>query len=127
MTRVFTSIFSYNGPSLLSNAIDSLRAFFPACDFGVFDDASDDPRLDEYLNSLPKDQLKVVHRGTASQVRPRHGGFYHLMDKALDYAIEKEYDLILNMEDDMQWLWSDPSLVDKVMAVFQADEEPSPS
>ena len=122
MTRLLHCVISYNRYRYLQNTVDSLREFFPEGDVIVFDDGSDDPDAIGYLESLGA-QGVVVARRPRRQPRAPHGGLYVLMSEALEYASSHGYELLNYVQDDMQFLWRDPDIIDKVLRIFDLHED----
>lgn len=88
------AIFSFNRPDYLRNCVESVRRNMPQARLRVYDDASDDPDMLAYLDTLGD---FLVRR---PDVRgDRHGGLYANMTRALSGA---QNEVILMLQDDMQ-------------------------
>lgn len=109
-------IFSYNRGALLENLLASINAYYPEWDIAVFDDGSADKETNQVLSRLDHAGVVVV-RGKEGK-DSKHGGLYYMMNKATEYAISRDYTYAYFVQDDMQFLWRDELLEQKVEKVF---------
>lgn len=117
--RLLYAIAAFNRMHLLVNTVESVRAFGPEGDILIVDDGSDDPSLLEYYNQLEENKIATVIRSDRSKDSDMHGGLYVSMTKATQYAIENNYDYIYFLQDDVQFMWKDEQLMDRVANVFE--------
>src|SRR5690606_3426070 len=114
-------VFTYNRPQLLRNLLASLRQFYPDMDLAVFDDGSTDPEQQQILRELQAggSHISITEEGTGDS---KHGGLYHNMNRALAYARAKGYRYAYFVQDDMQFLWRDGQLAQRVEDAFRRPE-----
>ena len=96
-------LFSYNRPSFLENAVNSINRFLPWIDCVVVDDGSDHPQMDDVLikvAAMPNWQVKIMPRNSGM-----YGGFYRNMAWALSDAVKSDYKYCYFFEDDEQVVW----------------------
>lgn len=111
-------IFSYNRGALLENLLTSLRAFYPEMNVAIFDDKSTDTfTLDILQRERRKGTYVYVHEH--ADVQSKHGRLYALMNIAIAYACSHSvFRYAYYVQDDMQFLWRDEELNDRVKTVF---------
>lgn len=115
--KLLTAIFSYNRYYLLKNAIESFYEFGPDSDLLVVDDGSSDSRIREYLEHVKKEKGAAVIVST-SHIYGFHGGLYENMNRAVEYALARDYTHIFFVQDDMQFMWEDESFLQRVKGIF---------
>ena len=116
--RILTAVFSYNRGELLANCLDSLRQLDPAGAVAIFDDASDAPDVLARLERAEREGSQVIRTPLAA--KEHHGSLYRNMNRALELAGERGFDLVCFVQDDMQALWRRPDLEAHAEAVFAA-------
>jgi len=114
-------IFSYNRAFLLHNLLDSIAAFYPDMQWAIFDDGSEDPATISLLKELRQQGISVyIHQ--RNDLSSKHGGLYNLMNVALDYAWNNNFRYAYFVQDDMQFLWRDSTLAQRISAAFARPE-----
>lgn len=113
--NILICIFSYNRPAHLKNLLASITQFYPEMDMVIFDDNSDVQEMKDLLTQLRK--TIYVQQPDAS-LNSKHGGLYGMMNAALDYAKSKKYVYAYFVQDDMQFLWRDEKLEERLETVF---------
>jgi glycosyltransferase involved in cell wall biosynthesis len=109
----------------IRNTVESCQEFFPEADILVVDNGSTEPRLVQWLEHLRQEgRVSVMLRGHNNSSR-RVGSLYDGYNDAFDWALERGYDLIYLMNDDVQFLYHDPDLIPKVAAFFAAAHDAS--
>lgn len=88
----------------------------------VVDDGSDGTSLLDYLAQLEARGLAVI-RNQRNGKNAFHGGLYGCMNQALDFAIDGGYEYIHFIQDDMQFMWHDPNILEKVELIFNELED----
>lgn len=119
--RVLSVIVCHNFYYYLRNTLESLLEYFPLGDVLVVDNGSTDSRLIEYLNhkEISEPRVKVVFRGE-NNIRRKVGSLYEAYNLAIDHAIDREYDYLHLMADDVQYMWTDEQILDKVDHIFKS-------
>ena len=116
--KVMTAVFSYNRGQLLSNCVRSIERFSPETEIVVFDDGSDDEITQRSLEAIrSRGHQVLVNADIASASR---GNLYANMNHALELAGERGFPLLHLMQDDLQFVWRDPRLVDDIGALLAA-------
>jgi hypothetical protein len=92
--------------------------FFKLGDRLVVDDGSSDPRLLEYLETMESNG-DVVLRQSRNRSGHWSAGLEMAMDRAVTFALEREYDYVNFVQDDTQFVWHDPLFMAKVVEVFE--------
>ena len=117
MKRYLTCLFSYNRPTLLANAVDSIDRFFPWGDRLVIDDGSSDPGVARYLESVARRPNWRVT--VADHIEGRwYGGFWRNTRYALELALQEGYDYGFFFEDDQQLVWKKEDYPEYVEKLF---------
>ena len=90
----------------------------------IVDDGSADARIATYCaEQKAASEITDFHIGNGLKPKgKRTGGLHHNMQFALDWASLRDYDVMLTMQDDMQCLWGDESVLDDVARFFQKCE-----
>ncbi|MCB0696112.1 MAG: glycosyltransferase family 2 protein [Chitinophagaceae bacterium] len=114
-------VFSYNRGMLLRNLLRSARLFYPEFDIVIFDDNSDDAETQKVLTEQGSTNCKVII-SPSDHTKSKHGGLYAQMNKALMYAIDHQYSYAYFVQDDMQFLWRDEVLENKITKAFTRKE-----
>lgn len=114
-------VFSYNRGDFLQNLLDSVQQYYPEADIAVFDDGSNEAKAVSILKEL-KAAGQHVYITDKSAPDCKHGGLYHMMNEAIGYAKTNNYDYAYFIQDDMQFLWRDEELEDKVARVFSKED-----
>lgn len=95
--------------------------YFQFGDTVVIDDGSDNLELLDYLFSLQRRGIGVIHRprwpAPGFYVMP-HGGLYENMDAAIDFAMSHGYDYVNFIQDDVQFMWHSPNLLSEIERIF---------
>ncbi len=122
---MFTSwvicIFSYNRGGLLRNLLQSIEEYYPEMDIAIFDDGSDDELTLNVLADVAK-KGGYVYKRTDVGKGSKHGGLYGMMNIALDYLFERDYQYAYFVQDDMQFLWRDRHFEERLKPVFSREE-----
>ena len=90
-------IFSFNREKYLRNCVESVQQCLPGADIAIFDDHSDDPDTQAYLEQAAK-TCQIIGPREVGTIK--HGGLYHNMNTALDYFQDRE--LLCFLQDDTQ-------------------------
>lgn len=112
-------IFSYNRPAHLKNLLASAKHFYPEMDIAIFDDNSDVSDMKKLIKEL-RNTITIIQPGTS--LGSKHGGLYGMMNAALEYAKTKRYDYVYFVQDDMQFLWRDDELMERLEATFRRED-----
>lgn len=121
--KILNCIITYNRPYYLKNTVDSLMEYFRFGDILVVDDASEDERQIAYLKRLESGPVKVIYRPDDREQQSNRGGLYAAMNEALEYANSRHYDYIQFIQDDMQFLWHDRRIMEKIQTIFKLHED----
>lgn len=113
-------IFSYNRGYYLENLLLSIKQYYPEVTLAIFDDASDDPKVKSILESVPPG----THIHITDRTNPdcKHGGLYGMMNTAIGYAKNSQFKYAYFVQDDMQFLWRDEKLYEKIESAFNRPE-----
>lgn len=93
-------IFSFNRGGSLLNCVDSLALLPPSCPVTIIDDNSTDEETIEIINALSV-RYRVIKNNQASLAQ-KTGGLYSNMSFAVKDAYDRQVDLALFIQDDMQ-------------------------
>ena len=116
--KLLNCVTSYQRYPYLRNTVESLLEHFRFGDTLVVDNGSTDPSLLRYLEALEGRGLSVMRRSSGGETdRP---GLNDGMNDAVDFAAERGYDFVQFVQDDMQFMWHDPSILDTVQHVFSS-------
>lgn len=113
-------VFSYNRGEFLQNLLNSIRQFYPDAHLAVFDDGSDDPVVKNIINQLPIGTH--VHINNSHVLGCEHGGLYKMMNVAIEHAKSNSYKYAYFVQDDMQFLWRDEALKERLASIFRRDD-----
>ena len=121
--KVLSVVVCHNLYYLLRNTLESLLENFPFGDVVVVDNGSTNQELIEYLRSreLSEPRLKVVFRSDNDETK-RIGSLYEANNWAIEYSIENGYDYVCFVQDDVQYMWTDPNIMEKVAAIFDQEQ-----
>lgn len=113
-------IFSYNRGDYLENLLLSIKQYYPEVTLAIFDDASDDPKVKSVLETVPPG----THTHVTDRTNPncKHGGLYGMMNTAIGYAKNSQFKYAYFVQDDMQFLWRDEKLYEKIESAFNRPE-----
>ena len=114
-------IFSYNRGGFLKNLLESITAYYPEMNIAVFDDGSDEEYTLKVLSEVSANGGYVYARSD-NDMSSKHGGLYPMMNQALDYVKKSTYQYAYFVQDDMQFLWRDNELEERVRKVFSRNE-----
>jgi len=123
--RLLNCVISYNRYYYLRNTLESLSSFFPFGDTIVIDNDSSDPILLQYLEELEaSSRCRIVRnrreRGEPGTFDPGRPGFWEAVEYGIRQAVSGEYDYVQLIEDDVQFMWYDPTHMDKIHQIFTA-------
>ena len=123
--KTICATFSHERYAGLVNAVASIKRHFPMMDILVVDDGSSDTRIAAWCeDQLSKGTLVHFHVRTGSKPRDgRVGGLHENMQYALDWALARDYDMMLTMQDDLQCLWGGQEILNEVAGFFQNCED----
>jgi glycosyltransferase involved in cell wall biosynthesis len=116
--KLLNCVISFQRLPYLRNTVESLLEFFKLGDTLIVDNGSKDTELHRYLDRLEARGVSTLRRGWRGDRDPVRVGYHEGMNEAIDYAAEKGYDYVQFVEDDMQFMWHDPSVLEKVERVF---------
>ncbi|MCF7728058.1 glycosyltransferase family 2 protein [Sulfitobacter sp. M22] len=103
-TSLAIFVFSFNRANFLENCINSIEACIPEhVPVIILDDNSTDPETVEYLGELSF-RYQVLFHDKADAVEMKTGGLYGAMNKAMTIAQHEEFDLVIFIQDDMQFV-----------------------
>jgi glycosyltransferase involved in cell wall biosynthesis len=112
-------IFSYNRPAFLQNLLDSIDKFYPDMHIAIFDDGSDNAELKQMLERLQDRAYVYVAKKDAEH---KYGGLYANLNVAIQYAINSNYKYAYFVQEDMQFLWRDEELEQRVEGAFGRED-----
>lgn len=119
--KLLNCVLSYNRYYYLRNTVESLLEYFRFGDTLVVDDGSSDPRLTAYLADLARRGIAVARREREpGAAQAKHGGLYANMDLGVERAAAGGYDYVQFIQDDVQFLWHDPAVLEKTERIFRA-------
>lgn len=121
--KLLNVIFTYNRYYLLRNTVESFWEFGPGGDLLIIDDGSEDPLVKKYLLDLKKEGVEVMSEIWSNE--SFHGGLYSNMNKAVSYAIQRNYTHIFFLQDDIQFMWHDEHFIERVESFFSQCSEAS--
>ena len=116
--RMLSCIFSFNRYEFLKNCVESWYEFFRCGDLLIVDDDSDQPEMLEYLDVLEKNGTLVYRAKPPSLIASKNGGLNANMDFAISYAESHGYDYVFFIQDDNQFVWHDPKILERVDDYF---------
>jgi len=114
--RFMTAVLSYNRGQLLANCLRSIERFSPETRVVVFDDRSDDPETLAELDEIAARGHEVIVNEEVSTAE--YGNHNLNLDRAVHLARSRGYRLLHLVEDDTQFVWHNPRLVDEVCSIF---------
>ncbi len=114
-------IFSYNRGPLLENLLQSIQQFYPELPKVIFDDDSTDKKTQQLLANY-REQGIPVQDSRSEITECKHGGLYRNMQKAVDYARENGFRYAYFVQDDMQFIWRDEQLLERLDTLFSRAE-----
>jgi glycosyltransferase involved in cell wall biosynthesis len=114
--KLVTAISTRNRPLYLENCVRSFRQLFGYGDLLVVDDASDDDAQRRLLERLESEGVRVLRLDRAGA--GIHGGLYAGLDAAVDHAAAEGYDVLQLVQDDMQFMWHDDLLLERLTRLF---------
>lgn len=109
-------IFSYNRGDFLENLLVSINKFYPEASLAIFDDGSDNPKVKAILENVPHGTY--IHVTDKTNPDCKHGGLYNMMNVAIEYAKNSSFKYAYFVQDDMQFLWRDKKLKEKIESAF---------
>lgn len=116
--RLLTAVFSYNRYFLLKNTLDSWMEYGPGGDLLIVDDGSTDTRVEALLAEVAQKPGCTV-RSQSRDNGQAHGGLYANMNVAAAHAIERGYDYVFFLQDDLQFMWKDDGFQERVERIFR--------
>ncbi|MBW7912776.1 MAG: glycosyltransferase family 2 protein [Taibaiella sp.] len=110
-------VFSYNRGAYLKNVLLSIQKYYPEFSVAIFDDGSTDPNVKKVLAETPNSTyIHVIDKPVQGS---KHGGLHKMMNSAVTYAIQENFDYVYFVQDDMQFLWRDVQLENRVKHIFE--------
>lgn len=119
--RVLHAIVGYQFPVYFGNAIRSVLKMAPDDDILVVDNASNSAELTEVLNTIASAEPRVRLLIRTSNDRSRNtkvGGLYDAYNEITAYAIDNGYQYLHILQNDMQMLWWDRSIIKIATDIF---------
>lgn len=113
-------IFSYNRGDFLENLLSSICKFYPEASLAIFDDGSDDPKVRTILKDIS--EQTYVHVTDKTNPDCKHGGLYNMMNVAIEYAKNSPFKYAYFVQDDMQFLWRDELLPQRLSEAFRRQD-----
>lgn len=115
-TVITLAVFSCNRLHYLRNCLESVFRFAPleGVTLLVVDNGSTEPKMGEYLDSLPR----AVHVQRFGDRCP--GELYRAMNFAIEFAAGKGHEFVHFVQDDCQFLWRDDRCMERVRRAFEA-------
>jgi hypothetical protein len=119
--RVLHAIVGHKFPVYFLNAVTSVLTMTANDDVIVVDNASNLPELTRGLQSIgdKEPRVRLLPRDTNDTSRNRKvGGLYDAYNQVVAYALEREYDYLHILQNDMQMLWWDESVMHRARDIY---------
>lgn len=119
--RVLHAIVGHKFPVYFVNAVTSVLTMAGNDDVIVVDNASNLPELTRELQSIADKEPRVhlLRRETNDMSRNRKvGGLYDAYNQVVSYALQQGYDYLNIMQNDMQMLWWDESIMSRAREIY---------
>jgi hypothetical protein len=119
--RVLHAIVGHKFPVYFVNAVTSVLTMTGNDDVIVVDNASNLPELTRELQSIADKEPRVhlLLRETNDMSRNRKvGGLYDAYNQVVSYALQQGYDYLNIMQNDMQMLWWDESIMRRAREIY---------
>src|ERR1700744_5767561 len=124
--RVLHAIVGHQFPVYFINAVKSVLLMTGNDDIIVVDNASNLPSLTRELQSIADKESRVhlVLRETNDISRnAKVGGLYDAYNEVVSYALQRGYDYLHIMQNDMQMLWWDDSIMPRAREISAENPE----
>jgi hypothetical protein len=119
--RVLHAIVGHQCPVYFINAVNSVLLMAGNDDIIVVDNASNLPKLTRELQSIadkePRVRLLLRESNDISR-NSKVGGLYDAYNEVVSYALEQNYDYLHIMQNDMQMLWWDNSVMRRAREIY---------
>jgi hypothetical protein len=121
--RLLNVFVCHNLPWYFRNTFESFREFFTVGDVLIVDNASTDPELKAYLKSIEGScsNATVVYRDENRNAVHKVGSLYEANNLAIEHALKHGYEFINFIQDDVQFMWKDEALMEKLDRIFALD------
>lgn len=137
--KLLNCVISFNRFYYLRNTVESFRQFCKTGDLMVIDNGSDDPETLKYLTQIQAQGVEVVRRRKIGEAGPPDDdripltedegrlfpgssidrpGLVTGTEMAVKFGLARGYDYVNLMPDDVQFMWHDPDLLDRIHLVF---------
>ena len=119
--RVLHAIVGHQFPVYFINAVNSVLLMTGNDDIIVVDNASNLPRLTRELQSIAdkESRIHLLLRETNDISRnTKVGGLYDAYNEVVSYALRQGYDYLHIMQNDMQMLWWDESVMRRAREIY---------
>ena len=119
--RVLHAIVGHQLPVYFINAVNSVLLMAGNDDIIVVDNASNLPKLTRELQSIadkePRVRLLLRESNDISR-NSKVGGLYDAYNEIVSYALQQSYDYLHIMQNDMQMLWWDNSVMRRAREIY---------
>jgi hypothetical protein len=119
--RVLHAIVGHQLPVYFINAVNSVLLMTGDDDIIVVDNASNLPKLTRELQSIAdkEPRVRLLLRGSNDISRnSKVGGLYDAYNEIVSYALQQSYDYLHIMQNDMQMLWWDNSVMRRAREIY---------
>jgi len=120
-SKVLHAIVGHKFPVYFTNAVKSVLLMADADDVLVVDNASNLPELTRELRAIAdmEPRVHLMPRETNDMSRnSKVGGLYDAYNEVVAYALDRGYDYLHIMQNDMQMLWWDGSIVRRASEIY---------
>jgi hypothetical protein len=124
--RVLHAVVGHKFPVYFTNAVNSVLLMTGGDDIIVVDNASNLPKLIQELQSIAdkEQRVRLLLRDTNDISRnAKVGGLYDAYNEVVSYALEQGYDYLHIMQNDMQMLWWDDSIMRRAREIYAENPE----
>lgn len=119
--RVLHAVVGHKFPVYFINAVNSVLLMTGNDDVIVVDNASNLPKLIHELQSIAdkEPRVRLLLRDSNDMSRnTKVGGLYDAYNEVVSYALEHGYDYLHIMQNDMQMLWWDKSVMRRAREIY---------
>lgn len=116
--KLLTVVVSYNLPGFLENFVKSYLHFCPVGELLVVDNHSTHPGVAAFLQSVASDRVHWRLSPMRNDDSRKTGSLYDANNLAIDFALSRNYDYVLFLQDDMQFVGWDRDLEACLARVF---------
>lgn len=117
--RLLNIVVSCELPGYLGNALKSLKQLLPIGDTLVIENGRDLDRTKAVIKDAMPDAV-LLGRGENRADR-KVGSLYEAYNEGIEYGLERGYDLLHFIQDDMQWMWYRAGMMERIAEILQSN------